>query len=71
MSVRIAAQATPVVLLTGWGQRLIAEGELPSYVDCVLSKPPKLNDLRAALAKCCPPVPRATPDASHNVEGGI
>lgn len=56
-AVKIAAQATPVILLTGWGQRLVAEGEVPSYVDCVLSKPPRLNDLRAALAKCCPPTP--------------
>jgi len=40
---------TPVLLLTGWGERLITEGETPAHVDQVLSKPPKLRDLRAAL----------------------
>jgi PAS domain S-box-containing protein len=41
---------TPVILLTGWGQRLVAEGEVPDHVDQVLSKPPKLRELRASLA---------------------
>ena len=42
--------STPVILLTGWGQRLMDDGELPPHVDRVLNKPPKLADLRAALA---------------------
>jgi signal transduction histidine kinase/CheY-like chemotaxis protein len=41
--------STPVILLTGWGQRLIAEGDIPPHVDRVLNKPPKLRELRAAL----------------------
>jgi PAS domain S-box-containing protein len=44
--------ATPVILLTGWGQRMAEEGDAPADVDVVLSKPPRLADLRAALAKC-------------------
>lgn len=43
--------ATPVILLTGWGQRLVAEGDIPPHVDRVLNKPPKLKELRAALAE--------------------
>ena len=43
--------STPVILLTGWGQRLIAEGDIPPHVDRVLNKPPKLRELRAALAE--------------------
>jgi CheY-like chemotaxis protein/anti-sigma regulatory factor (Ser/Thr protein kinase) len=43
--------STPVILLTGWGQRLIAEGDVPPHVDRVLNKPPKLKELRAALAE--------------------
>jgi PAS domain S-box-containing protein len=43
--------ATPVILLTGWGQRLLADGDIPPHVDRVLSKPPKLRDLRVALAQ--------------------
>jgi signal transduction histidine kinase/CheY-like chemotaxis protein len=50
-AVKAASPATPVILLTGWGQRLVAEGEVPSHVNRVLSKPPKLHDLRAALAE--------------------
>ena len=46
------APATPIILLTGWGQRIVAEGDLPIHVDRVLAKPPKLADLREALAGC-------------------
>jgi ActR/RegA family two-component response regulator len=47
---------TPVILLTGWGQRLMAEGDVPPHVDRVLAKPPKLRDVRAALAQLCQPL---------------
>lgn len=43
------APDTPVILLIGWGYRLRAENDLPQHVDRVLSKPPKIYDLRAAL----------------------
>ncbi len=49
-AVKQASPATPVVLLTGWGERLLAEGQLPPHVDRVLGKPPRLRDLRRALA---------------------
>lgn len=49
------APTVPVILLTGWGQRLIADGDIPPHVDCVLSKPPKLHEVRAALALLCSP----------------
>ena len=51
LAVKEGAAATPVILLTGWGQRLLAEGDVPLHVDRVLSKPPKLGELRAALAQ--------------------
>jgi signal transduction histidine kinase/ActR/RegA family two-component response regulator/HAMP domain-containing protein len=44
------AGSTPIILLTGWGQRLVAEGDIPPHVDCVLNKPPKLREIREALA---------------------
>ena len=50
-AVKAASPTTPVIMLTGWGQRMATEGDLPSHVDRVLSKPPKLRDLRAALAE--------------------
>lgn len=42
---------TPVILLTGWGQGLLADEDVPPHIDLVLSKPPKLRELRAALAR--------------------
>jgi signal transduction histidine kinase/ActR/RegA family two-component response regulator len=50
-AIKAASPLTPVILLTGWGQRLIEEGDAPSDVDRVLNKPPKLRELRAALAE--------------------
>jgi len=50
-AIKSASPFTPVILLTGWGQRLIAEGDIPPHVDLVLNKPPKLRELRAALAQ--------------------
>jgi PAS domain S-box-containing protein len=52
-AVKTVSPSTPVVMLTGWGQRLVAEGDMPAHVDLVLNKPPKLRDLRGALARCC------------------
>ena len=49
--------STPVILLTGWGRRLVAEGDVPPHVDRVVSKPPDLSELREAprllLRNCC------------------
>ena len=49
--VKQLSPSTPVVLLTGWGQRLVDDGDVPLHVDRVLNKPPKLSDLRPALAE--------------------
>ena len=38
-------------MLTGWGHRLIATDDKPEHVDRVISKPPRLAELRAALAE--------------------
>jgi signal transduction histidine kinase/ActR/RegA family two-component response regulator/uncharacterized membrane protein affecting hemolysin expression len=50
-SIKALSAATPVILLTGWGQRLIAANDIPTHVDKVLSKPPRLHELRAALSE--------------------
>ncbi len=52
-TVKQLSPLTPVILLTGWGQRLIAEGEVPAHVDCLLNKPPKIRELREAISRCC------------------
>ncbi|WP_426055811.1 ATP-binding protein [Janthinobacterium sp. PSPC2-1] len=48
-AVRQCSPATPVIMLTGWGQRLAADSDYPEHVDCVLGKPPRLKELRRAL----------------------
>jgi len=51
-TIKTLAPATPIILLTGWGQRLIPDsGELPVNVDYVLSKPPRLRELREVLSR--------------------
>ncbi len=50
-SIKALSSTTPVILLTGWGQRLIAANDIPAHVDKVLSKPPRLHELRAALTE--------------------
>ena len=54
-AVKTSAEAVPVIMLTGWGQRLVADGDIPDHVDQVLSKPPKLREVRAALARLTSP----------------
>jgi signal transduction histidine kinase/ActR/RegA family two-component response regulator/HAMP domain-containing protein len=49
-AVAAASPDTPVILLTGWGKRMLSEDDIPPHVDRVLSKPPKVADLRSALA---------------------
>jgi len=52
-AVKDASPETPVIMLTGWGKRLTSEDDIPAHVDRVLSKPPKLRELREALAQYC------------------
>lgn len=51
-TIRGISASTPIIMLTGWGNRLMAESGVPENVDRVLSKPPKLAELREALAHC-------------------
>ena len=50
-AVKAARPDTLVLLLTGWGRRLVEDGEVPPCVDRVLTKPARLRDLRDALAR--------------------
>jgi PAS domain S-box-containing protein len=56
-AVKSAAPQTPVLLLTGWGERLQAEHNIPANVDRVLSKPPRMTELRGALVELTTAVP--------------
>ncbi|MEP7102188.1 MAG: ATP-binding protein, partial [Burkholderiales bacterium] len=67
-AVKSGAGAPPVILLTGWGQRLVADGDVPAHIDRVLSKPPKLREVRAALAQLTlPPRQGAATDSTKGV----
>lgn len=50
-AIKLSMPNVPVILLTGWGHRLLAEQNAPPNVDRVLCKPPKLAALRATLAE--------------------
>lgn len=50
-AVKAASPGTPVILLTGWGQGMLSGVEGIPNVDLVLGKPPKLREVRAALAR--------------------
>jgi PAS domain S-box-containing protein len=52
-SIKQMSPTTPVLMLTGWGQRMTEDGDLPDHVDRVLSKPPRLRELHAALVEYC------------------
>jgi len=54
VAIGAASPSTPVILLTGWGKRLLAENDRPAHVFRVLSKPPKLQELRTVLASVDP-----------------
>jgi CheY-like chemotaxis protein len=48
-TVKTLSPRTPVILLTGWGQRMLADSDIPPHVDRLLSKPPRLQELRRAI----------------------
>jgi CheY-like chemotaxis protein len=53
-AIKSLSASTPVIMLTGWGQRFVTPSEMPPHVDKVLSKPPRLGDLRNALLELAP-----------------
>jgi PAS domain S-box-containing protein len=52
-AISTASPETPIIMLTGWGQRMVADNDVPAGVSRILNKPPRLNELRAALLECC------------------
>jgi PAS domain S-box-containing protein len=68
-AVKGIAPMTPVILLTGWGHRILDSGDLPPHVDRVLAKPARLRELRRALKECCDMPAGRTPAANTDSEG--
>jgi CheY-like chemotaxis protein len=50
-SLRATSPGTPIILLTGWRHQLADRVERPLQVDRLLGKPPRIRELRAALAE--------------------
>ena len=50
-SLRATSPSTPIILLTGWRHQLADRVERPLHVDRLLGKPPRIRELRAALAE--------------------
>jgi signal transduction histidine kinase/ActR/RegA family two-component response regulator len=50
-AIKALSPTTPVLMLTGWGQRMIASNDTPPHVDRVLGKPPRMNELRATFVE--------------------
>jgi CheY-like chemotaxis protein len=48
-TVKRESPTTPVIMLSGWGRQMNAEGDVPTQADSVLSKPPRIHELRQAL----------------------
>lgn len=64
-AIRAISADVPIIMLTGWGRNVLADTTPPPEVNRLLNKPPRLSDLRAALAELTPkptPTYAATPD---------
>jgi DNA-binding response OmpR family regulator len=61
-AIRAISADVPIIMLTGWGRNLLADTTPPPEVNRLLNKPPRLSELRAALAELAAPTYAATPD---------
>lgn len=57
-TVKRESPVTPVVMLTGWGAFMREDGSVPPQVDGILSKPPRVEEIRSMLRQ-----------VTHKVEG--
>jgi signal transduction histidine kinase/DNA-binding response OmpR family regulator len=65
-AIKSSSPHTPVILLTGWGRQNAPNGESNANIDHVLSKPPKIIEIRSALAT----VPRRSREGEQNESTG-
>lgn len=49
--IKTESPTTPVIMLTGWGTMMKEEGDVPTQIDGVLSKPPRVKELGDMLAR--------------------
>jgi signal transduction histidine kinase/ActR/RegA family two-component response regulator/HAMP domain-containing protein len=65
--VKRESPTTPVIMLTGWGALMKAQGDSPAQVDGVLSKPPRISEIREKLHKCLVASDQVTQPGSRQV----
>jgi signal transduction histidine kinase/ActR/RegA family two-component response regulator len=56
-AIKLESPKTPVIMLTGWGAMMKAEGESTPEVDAVLSKPPRIQELNEVLHRISANIP--------------
>ena len=50
-AIKAESPHTPIIMLTGWGAMMKADGETAPEVDAVLSKPPRIQELNNILVR--------------------
>jgi PAS domain S-box-containing protein len=58
-AIKALRSATRVILLTGWGHEVQVGPNLPPHIDRIMTKPPRLSELRAILNSGTPARPPA------------
>ena len=69
VGVKEIAPDVPVLMLTGFGELLIAKGEKPDGVDIVTGKPVKIQDLREAVAEAIRKIRRRVHNKKEKEDG--
>ena len=52
--IKAQSAGTPVIMMTGWGTMMVAEGETAPQVDALIGKPPHIGELNNLLHRLCP-----------------
>jgi CheY-like chemotaxis protein len=50
-SIKAESPKTPVIMLTGWGATMKAEGEITPSIDALVGKPPRIQELNHLLSQ--------------------
>ena len=50
-TIKQESPATPIIMLTGWGSFMKEDGDTPSQVSGILTKPPRSNELKEMLRR--------------------
>ena len=48
-AIKAESPTTPIIMLTGWGTMMKADGQTAPEVDAVLGKPPRMQELSSLI----------------------